>query len=120
MLFRSLNTILADIYNASQDEYELIIEYRNTVDNDINVALAAGEGPDIVYGSGPAFVMPLADAGALAPLDTYSEKYGWKDRILSPLYDSGTVNGVLYSLGNSVSTMGIFYNKKVQIGRAHV
>lgn len=109
----ALNTILADTYNASQDEYELIIEYRNTVDNDINVALAAGEGPDIVYGSGPAFVMPLADAGALAPLDTYSEKYGWKDRILSPLYDSGTVNGVLYSLGNSVSTMGIFYNKKV-------
>jgi len=109
----ALNRILAEPYNASQDSYELVIEFRNTVDNDINVALSAGQGPDIVYGSGPAFVMPLAEAGKLAPLDAYSEQYGWKDRLLSPLYDSGTVNGVLYSLPNSVSALGIFYNKKV-------
>jgi len=49
----TMNEVLAGAYNASQDRYELVIEFRNTVDQDIAVALAAGEGPDIVYGSGP-------------------------------------------------------------------
>ncbi len=109
----AMKNVLIDKYNASQDNYELKVEFRNTVDKDISVALAAGQGPDIVYGSGPSFVMPLADAGKLISLDKYSEKYGWKDRILTPLYESGTVKGSLYSVPNSISTMGIFYNKKV-------
>ncbi len=108
----AMNRILADTYNNSQDEYELKIEFRNSVDKDISVALAANQGPDIVYGSGPAFVMPLAEAEKLEPLDAYAEKYGWKDEILTPYYEAGTVNGTLYSLANSISTMGIFYNKK--------
>jgi raffinose/stachyose/melibiose transport system substrate-binding protein len=109
----TMNEVLADAYNASQDQYELVIEFRNTVDQDIAVALAAGEGPDIVYGSGPSFVSPYAAAGKLEPMDKYSEQYGWKDRILAPIYESGTVNGVLYALPNSLNTYGVFYNKVV-------
>ena len=108
-----MNEVLVEPYNASQDEYELVIEFRNTVDNDIAVALAAGEGPDIVYGSGPSFVAPYAAAGKLASMDPYSEQYGWQDRILAPIYESGTVNGELYALPNSLNTLGIFYNKAV-------
>ena len=55
----------------------------------------------------------LYTSGKLEPLDEYSEKYGWSDRILKPFYESGTVNGKLYSLISGVSTMGVFYNKKV-------
>ncbi|WP_119070916.1 ABC transporter substrate-binding protein [Aggregatilinea lenta] len=109
----TMNEVLVEPYNASQDEYELVIEFRNTVDNDIAVALAAGEGPDIVYGSGPSFVAPYAAAGKLASMDPYSEQYGWQDRILAPIYESGTVNGELYALPNSLNTLGIFYNKAV-------
>lgn len=105
--------ILADQYNESQDKYQLTIEYRPSVDTDMNTALAANQGPDIVYGSGPSFVMPLVEAGKLENLDTYAQQYGWQDRILTPYYESGTVNGSLYSLVNGVSTMGVFYNKKV-------
>lgn len=109
----ALNELLAGAYNASQDQYELVIEYDNSVDKNISVALSANQGPDIVYGSGPSFVMPFAEAGKLEPMDAYAEQYGWKDEILAPLYESGTVDGTLYSLPNSISVMGIFYNKQV-------
>ena len=109
----AMKTLLVDKYNASQDKYQLVVEFRPSVDSDMTTALAANQGPDIVYGSGPSFVMPLVEAGKLEPMDSYSEQYGWKDKILEPYYESGTVNGTLYSLVNGVSTMGVFYNKKV-------
>lgn len=109
----AMKELLVDPYNASQDQYQLVVEFRPSVDSDMTTALAANQGPDVVYGSGPSFVMPLVEAGKLEPLDAYSEQYGWKDKILQPYYESGTVNGTLYSLVNGVSTMGIFYNKKV-------
>lgn len=109
----AMNHMLADEYNASQDKYKLSIEYRPSVDTDMSTALAANQGPDIVYGSGPSFVMPLVEAGKLEPLDAYSRQYGWKDRLLDPFYESGTVNGKIYSLTAGISTVGVFYNKKV-------
>lgn len=109
----TMQSVLVDPYNASQTEYKLNVEFRASVDKDISVALAANQGPDIVYGSGPSFVIPLADAGKLENLDRYAEQYGWKDRLLTPMYESGTVNGGLYSLPNSLNTLGIFYNKVV-------
>lgn len=109
----AMKNILVNKYNNSQDQYKLAIEFRPSVDTDMSTALAANQGPDIVYGSGPSFVMPLVDAGKLESLDTYSEQYGWKDRILTPFYESGTVNGKLYSLTSGISTVGVFYNKKV-------
>lgn len=105
--------LLVDKYNASQDTYQLVVEFRPSVDSDMTTALAANQGPDIVYGSGPSFVMPLVEAGKLENLDAYAEQYGWKDKILEPYYEAGTVKGNLYSLTNGVSTMGVFYNKKV-------
>ena len=109
----AMKKYLVDAYNASQDKYQLVVEFRPSVDSDMTTALAANQGPDIVYGSGPAFVMPLVEAGKLEPMDEYSEEYGWADRILQPYYESGTVDGKLYSLTNGISTMGVFYNKKV-------
>ena len=109
----AMKKYLVDAYNASQDKYQLVVEFRPSVDSDMTTALAANQGPDIVYGSGPAFVMPLVEAGKLEPMDEYSEEYGWEDRILQPYYESGTVDGKLYSLTNGISTMGVFYNKKV-------
>lgn len=109
----AMKAALIDPYNASQDKYQLTVEYRPSVDSDMNTALAANQGPDIVYGSGPAFVMPLVEAGKLENMDKYSEQYGWKERLLEPYYESGTVQGSLYSVPNGISTMGVFYNKKV-------
>lgn len=110
---KAFQSVLVDKYNASQDKYQLVVEFRPSVDSDMMTALAANQGPDIIYGSGPSFVMPLVESKKLENLDDYAEQYGWKDKILTPYYESGTVNGNLYSLANGVSTMGVFYNKKV-------
>lgn len=109
----AMKTTLVDKYNASQDKYQLVVEFRPSVDPDMKTALAANQGPDVVYGSGPSFVMPLVEAGKLENLNDYAEEYGWKDKLLKPYYEAGTVNGDLYSLTNGVATMGVFYNKKV-------
>jgi len=102
---------LIDVYNSSQNEYELVIEYRNTVDNDIPVALSASSGPDIIYTSGPSFCNVYVTEDKLVDLTPYAEQYGWKDRLLQVYYDACTVDGKLYSVPNSISVGGIFYNK---------
>lgn len=104
---------LVDVYNASQNEYELTIEFRNSVDDDVAVSLSAGQGPDIVYGSGPAFITPYAEAGKLLSLDKYAEQYGWADRLQAPIYNACKVKGSLYALPNSMFVTGLFYNKAV-------
>ena len=109
----AMKELLVDEYNASQEDYQLVVEFRPSVDADMTTALAANQGPDIVYGSGPSFVMPLVEAGKLENMDRYAEEYGWKEKILEPYYEAGTSDGSLYSLVNGVSTVGVFYNKKV-------
>lgn len=109
----ALRAALEDKINASQDRYELSIEFRAGVDNNIQIALSANEGPDLVYTSGPAFAAAYVQAGKLADLTPYSEKYGWKDRLNEVLYDACSVDGKLYSIGTSYQTFGVFYNKKV-------
>lgn len=109
----ALEKNLVDAYNESQDEYTLEVTFNERVDSNIQTALSAGEGPDIVYGSGPSFVAPFAQSGKLVNLDDYSEQYGWEERILPPIYESGTVDGNLYALANSINTVGVFYNKAV-------
>lgn len=109
----ALEEHLVEVYNSSQDEYELKVTFNERVDSNIQTALSAGEGPDVVYGSGPAFVAPFAQSGRLVNLDEYAEQYGWEDRLLDPIYEAGTVDGSLYAVANSLNTIGIFYNKAV-------
>ena len=106
----AMEKYLVEGFNASQDEYTLSVEYRASVDNDITVALSGGGGPDIIYGSGPAFVAGYAAQGLLLNLDSYSQQYGWKDRLVDAYYDLCTTNGSLYTLPGGI---GVFYNAKL-------
>lgn len=108
-----MNEVLVDGFNQSQDQYTLSVNFNNAVDKNIQVALSSNKGPDIVYGSGPSFSAQYAAANKLADMTPYAEKYGWQERLLAPMYESGTVNGKLYSLPNSLINIGVFYNKKV-------
>lgn len=100
-------------FNRSQNQYELQIEYRVSVDNDVRVAAIAGQGPDLVFTSGPSNVMPLAKAGKLEPLDAYDRKYGWTERLLPGLLNTCREAGHLYCLPPSLGALGMFYNKAV-------
>lgn len=108
-----MKKVLCDWYNNSQDKYELVLEFRGSVDANIPVALAAGEGPDIVYCSGPSYTATYAQADLVIDLTPYAEQYGWKDRILSVMYDACTMDGKLYSLPGGMLIGGLFYNKDV-------
>jgi raffinose/stachyose/melibiose transport system substrate-binding protein len=74
-------------------------------------ALAANEGPDVVYTPGPAFAAQVSDAGQLLPLDEYAAQYGWDERFAPWAMDLGKVDGVLYNIPNQVETLALFYNK---------
>lgn len=100
-------------YNESQDEYTLSVTFNEKVDSNIQTALAANEGPDIVYGSGPAFVMPYARSNKLLDMTPYAEEFGWEEELLEPIYDSGLVDGKVYAVANSINAIGVFYNKAV-------
>ena len=107
----AMKDILCNWYNNSQDQYELVIEFRNTVDVDIPRALAAGTAPDIIYASGPSYIGTYKDEDLVLNLDSYAEQYGWKDNILGVVYDSLTLDGSLYSVPGGMSVGGLFYNK---------
>lgn len=109
----AMDKYLVEGFNASQDEYTLTVEYRSSVDSDIAVALSGGSGPDIVYGSGPAFVAGYAAEGLFINLDSYAEQYGWKDRMVSAYYDLCTIDGSLYSIPGGMSNYGVYYNTSV-------
>jgi raffinose/stachyose/melibiose transport system substrate-binding protein len=110
---RALDDALVKPFNASQSQYELVIEYRRTVDNDVRVASMGGGGPDLVYTSGPSDVLTLARAGKLAPLDGYAKSFGWNDRLQGALLASCMSQGHLYCLPLSQEVDGMFYNKAV-------
>lgn len=109
----TMKDVLAGWYNNSQDEYELVIEFRNTVDTDIPVALSAHNAPDIVYASGPSYTQIYQDEGLVLNLDSYAEQYGWKDRVLGVIYDALTVDGSLYSTPGGMLIGGLYYNKDI-------
>lgn len=109
----ALQRALVDPFNASQSRYRLEVEYRNTVDSDVRVSVMAGEGPDLIFTSGPAYIARFAKAGLLEPLDRYAKQYGWDERLLSQVTDSCRLSGELYCIVPSVVTDGMFYNKAV-------
>lgn len=104
---------LVDKVNSSQNDYELNVTFNAGNDRNIATALAANEGPDIIFTSGPTIASTYAAAGKMENMNEYSEKYGWKDRLLEPIYNLGTYKGDLYSVCTSLMVMGVFYNKKV-------
>jgi raffinose/stachyose/melibiose transport system substrate-binding protein len=108
-----MKKVLGGWYDSTQSQYHLSLEFRNTVDKDIPVALAANNGPDIVYASGPSYTSVYAQEDKVLDLNKYSDQYGWKKRLLSVMYDACTVNGKLYSVPNAILISGIFYNKEL-------
>lgn len=104
---------LGERFAAIQSDYELVVEYRPSVNKDISVALNANEGPDIVYESSPSLAMPYIEAGKYENLDRYAEQYGWKEKMIPAMYESSTVNGSLYTIPTGLNVIGMFYNQQV-------
>jgi raffinose/stachyose/melibiose transport system substrate-binding protein len=107
-----LKKILIDPFNESHPDQNLSIDFRgNDLDKQLRVAMLSGQGPDIVYTPGPAYVAAMAGAGQLLALDDYAAKLGWTDRVLPVFLSMGTYEGKLYALPKTYETLGLFYNK---------
>ncbi|GAA1874488.1 ABC transporter substrate-binding protein [Asanoa iriomotensis] len=105
----------ANVLEAFNKKYpnvpaDLVIKQFDTMAQQQQTALAAGAGPDIVGGSGPAALREYAAAGYLLPLDDYAKKLGWNDRVLGWAMKTGVVDGKLVALPTNYESMQIFYN----------
>lgn len=104
------------IIGAFKEDYPNItpkISYRtlDRVDQQIQTALAAGEGPDLVVTGGPFTMASYVDAGYLLPLDAYSDANDWGDTLLPWAMESGVVADTLYAIPTSYETLVMYYNK---------
>jgi raffinose/stachyose/melibiose transport system substrate-binding protein len=109
----ALEDALIKPFNASQSEYELVVEYRESAGNDARLALMGGGGPDLIYSDAPSDVLLLSRAGHLAPLDGYASALGWNDRLQKPFLGSCMFHGHLYCVPLNQEVTGMFYNKAV-------
>lgn len=80
-------------------------------ENKINAAATSGSLPDIIAMDGPS-VANYADSEIIVPIDEYFTKDKLEDFVPS-IITQGTVNGKLYALGASESTVVLFYNKDI-------
>ncbi len=98
--------------SAAFPDYDISIEYYSDRQT-LQVQIAGGGGPDIAAVDGPTDANEYAKAGRILPLDTYAEKYGWKDLFFDWAYETCRFDGKVYSLPNSFEGMVIYYNKDV-------
>ena len=80
-------------------------------ENKVNSAASSKSLPDIVKMDGPN-VTNYADSGIILPLDQYITK-SEKDQMVPSIITQGTYNNKLYALGETESSVLLFYNKKL-------
>jgi len=110
---KNLTTNFVDTFNAAHPDTPIDLTYQENLDQTLRTAVQAGAGPDVVITPGPGFVLEYINAGYILDLSDFAVQYGWKDKLLSWAYDSGTVNGKLYSLPLTFESVLVYYNKTV-------
>jgi multiple sugar transport system substrate-binding protein len=97
-------------FNASQGDY--VVEGLSVPDQQkIQVSIAAGDGPD-VSDTFSSLTAAYANKGILEPLNPFIDRDGYDLSDFMPAaLESGTVDGVIYSLPISVNLMMLYYNK---------
>lgn len=101
-----------DAYNSTDPEFpvKLTVKQLDTMVQQVQTALAAGSGPDIIKTAGPSAVSTYKDAGNITPLDDFAEEFGWSERFLPWALETGKIDGKLYSVPESYETLNALYN----------
>jgi raffinose/stachyose/melibiose transport system substrate-binding protein len=82
-----------------------------TIDQNIQVALAAGRGPDIIQTPGTSNATPYAEAGYLTDLTDQFTREGWGDKLLPWAAQAGKVKGKIVMIPQYYETLVLYYNK---------
>ena len=96
---------LADVFNSSQNEIELVMSFKEGLNDILRTAMLSGEGPDIVESPGPSYVKEYQEAGLIASMQGYADQYGWEDKLLGWAYHAGVLNGEFYAAPKTFETM---------------
>lgn len=100
-----------DTFNAAHPDIQIDYIFQEDLDRVLRTAVQAGAGPDILVTPGAGFVLEYVIAGHCLVLDEFAITYGWKDKLLGWAYESGMVEGKLYSLPLTYESMIVIYNK---------
>ena len=82
-----------------------------TIDQSTQVALAAGQGPDIVQSPGTSNAIPYATSGYLADLTQQFKDEGWGDKLLPWAAQAGQVKGKFVMVPQYYEDLVLYYNK---------
>lgn len=77
----------------------------------VQTALQAKAGPDIVRGPSATQTITWAKAGVLADLSAYAAKWDWNSKLSKWAMEAFTRDGKLYALPMRVDTMMFYFNK---------
>lgn len=98
-------------FNDAHPNIKLELIGQENLNDVLRPAISAGEAPDILQTPGASFIAEYIGAGLIQPLDSYADQNGWRDKLLPWAYESGIIEGALYSIPLTYESMVLFYNK---------
>ncbi len=111
MDIEQLNAAFAEPFNAANPGIRLEISAQQNLNDTIRTAFAAGEAPDILQTPGASFIAEFIDAGLILSLTEAAAEHSWEDKLLPWAYQSGIIEGELYSIPLTYESMVLIYNK---------
>jgi raffinose/stachyose/melibiose transport system substrate-binding protein len=108
-----ITTTLIEPFEAEYPNINLEITAQVEINETLRTALAAGEAPDIMETPGASFIAEFLRSGLILDLAEASEQFGWEEKLLPWAYQSGVVEGGLYSIPLTYESMILLYNTTV-------
>jgi raffinose/stachyose/melibiose transport system substrate-binding protein len=107
------DTNVVGAFHAANPNVTVKVTYYKGQDlrNQIQTALQAKSGPDIVRGPAATQTIAWSNAGVLADLTGYASAYGWAEKLDPWAYQAFSQNGRIFALPLRVDTMMLYYNK---------
>ena len=106
-----INATLVEPFNAAHPDIQLVVTPQVELNDTLRTALAAGEAPDILQTAGASFIAEFIRSGLIMPMDDFAAAHNWAEKLLPWAYQSGVIEGKLYSIPLTYESMVLIYNK---------
>jgi len=108
-----INETLVNPFNEAHPDIQLVVTPQVELNNTLRTALASGEAPDILQTPGASFIAEFLQSGLILNLADAAEEFGWEEKLLPWAYQSGLIEGGLYSIPLTYESMVLLYNTTV-------
>jgi raffinose/stachyose/melibiose transport system substrate-binding protein len=107
----SVQNTFVKAFNDAHNDIKLELVGQEGLNDILRTAIQAGQAPDILQTPGASFIAEYIPAGIIAPMTPYAEQFGWQEKLLPWAYQSGIIDGELYSIPLTYESMIMIYNK---------